>query len=69
MAQCNEMCRYGVFPHFGGPKLAISEKVRAISQKWRNFKKIVIFTLFGPKYIKKIGGKHDLRIGHFDAHP
>ena len=56
------------FPYFRGPELLISQKVRAISQKWRNFKKIVIFTLFGPKYIKKIGGKHDLRIAPKKAH-
>ena len=57
------------FPYFRGPELLISQEDRAISQKWQNFKENGVFILFGLIFINKVGGEHDLRIGHFDAHP
>ena len=56
------------FPYFRAPQLLISQKGRAISQKWQIFQTIVIFTLFGLISINKNGSKHYLRIAPKKAH-
>ena len=68
VVQCKEIYDLVIFSYFGGLKLPISRKVQAISQKWQNFKKNVIFTLFGLKSIKKTLGHHDLRKAPKKAH-
>ena len=57
--KCKELV---IFWYFKGLKLLISQKVRATREKRKDFKKIVVFRLSGLIFIKKTGGKHDLRI-------
>ena len=44
-------------------------KGRAIHEKFEKFEKNLIFTLFGLKYIRKNGSKHDLKIAHKKPYP
>ncbi len=51
-----------IFPYFLGPKCPISRKGWAIAEFFENFKKSVIFTLFGVKVINERGCNHNLKI-------